>query len=55
MTYEWRNIETGQVIDHDHYSEPPDDSGKWVRVFSVGINTSGGASPSRVSVKKEKK
>lgn len=48
--YEWKNTKTGEVVDHDHWSEPPNLPGEWKRVFSVGLGRiEGGASPARPS------
>lgn len=52
--YEWRNIKTGEVIDHDHWGEPPKKRGKWERVYRFGIGRVEGAanSPPRTSRKR---
>lgn len=44
--YEWRN-EEGQVVEHDHWSEPPALPGTWKRVYSVGIGAVSGAGSSK--------
>lgn len=50
MIYDWKNVRTGKIVQHDHYSEPPKKRGKWVRVYSVGVGRIEGAggSPGRV-------
>ena len=52
MIYEWRNPKTGEVVEHDHWSEPPKKRGKWIRVYSFGIARVEGAggAPGRKSV-----
>jgi len=49
--YEWKN-QDGKVVEHDHWSEPPNLPGKWKRVFSFAVATveGGGGSPARSSV-----
>lgn len=44
--YEWKNVKTGKIVEHDHWSEPPDLPGKWQRVYSVAIGRVPGASGS---------
>lgn len=54
--YEWKNVETEEIVDHDHWSKPPELPGEWKRVFSFGLGRveGGGASPARTSaIKKE--
>jgi hypothetical protein len=45
--YEWKHVETEEVVTVTRkladYQVPPDDSGKWVRVYSVGIGRVDGA------------
>ncbi len=55
MTYEWKNVRTGKVVEHDHPTEPPFKRGKWQRVYSFGTGSveGGGGSPARTSVKKK--
>lgn len=50
--YEWRNTETGEVVEHNHWSEPPALAGVWQRIYSVGIGSvsGGGGSPAKTSV-----
>jgi len=52
MMYDWKNLETGEVIEHGHYSKPPKRPGNWQRVFSFGTGRvpGGAGSPARSSV-----
>lgn len=52
--YDWKDTTTGDVVTTTDYRNPPDDSGKWQRVFSFGIAAVPGAagSPARPSTKK---
>jgi hypothetical protein len=43
--YEWIN-EQNEVVDHNHYSEPPDLPGTWRRIFSLSIGKVPGAGES---------
>lgn len=54
MKYEWRNVETGEMVEHDHWSVPPALPGTWVRnyLFGVGRVEGGGGTPGRTSVKR---
>jgi hypothetical protein len=45
--YDWKNVETGEVVTTSHWSEPPDDSGKWRRLYSFGVGRVEGAGGSR--------
>lgn len=56
MQYEWQNIKTGKIVDHDHWSIAPSLPGKWRRVFSVAVGTVNGAAgtPARSSVKHDR-
>jgi hypothetical protein len=57
--YEWRNIRTGEVVEHDSPTDPPgaccDDPDcceeKWQRVFAFGVGRveGAGSSPPRAS------
>lgn len=51
MKWEWKNVKTGEVVEHDHWSIPPDKSGDWKRVWAFGVGRveGGGGSPGRVS------
>lgn len=53
MEYEWKNKETGEIITHNHYRNPPDLPGQWERVFAFGLGSVQGAggSPGRPSVR----
>lgn len=48
--YEWVN-DKGEVRVTDQHDSPPENDGKWKRVFSFGVSTVNGAggSPSRIS------
>lgn len=49
--YDWKNVETGEVVEHTHWSTPPDLPGKWVRSYTLfGVKVQGGASPSNTSL-----
>ena len=51
--YDWKNVETGEVVEHDHYADPPKLPGEWKRVYSLGIGrVEGGASKGRQVRKK---
>ena len=54
MIYAWENKETGEVVDHTHYSQPPSKPGKWTRIYSFGAGRVSGAagSPARPSLPK---
>jgi len=43
MRYEWKNVRTGKVVEHDHWSVPPKLPGKWVRLFNFGVGRVEGA------------
>lgn len=48
-TFLWKN-EKGEVVEHDHYSDPPKLPGTWKRVYSFGLGrVEGGGSPGRTS------
>jgi hypothetical protein len=47
VIYEWKNARTGEVVEHDHWSEPPRKPGTWKRVYSVGIGRVEGAGGGR--------
>jgi hypothetical protein len=51
--YEWKNIRTGEIIEHSHWSIPPDESGDWRRIFSFGVGRveGAGSSPALPSTK----
>lgn len=51
MRYEWKNTETGEVVESEHWSIPPDKSGNWQRVFRFGVGRveGGGGSPGRAT------
>lgn len=51
MVYLWQNTDTGEIVEHDHWSTPPEKPGSWVRKFSFGVGRveGGGGSPGRVS------
>lgn len=59
-SYEWKNTETDEVVTVDRrmsdHHVPPDDSGKWVRVYSVGIGRVEGAAgdKARPSVRRKR-
>jgi len=42
MTYEWMNDEH-EIVEHDHWSEPPALPGNWRRVFSLSFGRVDGA------------
>lgn len=47
MRYEWKNTETGEVVEHDHWSVPPQKPGEWQRLFAFGVGRVNGAGGSR--------
>ena len=52
VTYEWINVKTGKIVEHDSPIHPPSKRGQWKRLFSFGVGrVEGGASPSRTSIK----
>lgn len=57
--YEWKNTETEEVVTVERkaadYQVPPDDSGKWVRVYSFGLGRvdGGGGTPGRSSARRK--
>jgi hypothetical protein len=55
VRYDWKDNETGVVIEHDHASEPPNLPGDWHRVFNFGVGRVEGAggSKARPSVTKD--
>lgn len=48
--YEWQNLDSGEVVEHNHPSSPPSE-GNWKRIYSVSVGKVKGAggSPSRPS------
>lgn len=55
VVYEWQH-ENGTVVETDKADVPPDNSGKWTRVFSFGLSSVNGAggSPSRSPLSRAK-
>jgi len=43
----WKNEKTGEVIEHDHWSIPPDKSGDWKRAYALSFGRVEGAGSSR--------
>ena len=48
-TYLWKNVVTGELIETDSWSTPPDREGKWQRAYAFGIGRveKAGGSPAR--------
>jgi hypothetical protein len=52
--YEWKNKD-GDVVEHNHWADPPNLPGEWKRIYSfaAGRVEGGGGSPSRTSIKSD--
>ena len=46
MKYEWIEANTGQTVEHDHYSIPPALPGEWRRCYSIHFLSVKGAGDS---------
>lgn len=46
MTYEWKNTQTGEVVEHYSPNTPPNADGFWLRCYSVHFGKVKGAGDS---------